>query len=169
MACFIEDVDNGYIANVLQQWGCKLVDEELVSVAVSSKVSDDFVGPNFIPKPPRTARSMKLATKDPVLQLLMRRYQKFVPASLPIRKRMSRPVCLFINFMGTRTEKSNSEVLLAKKLRQVTTEKDGSNSVSAYPSDIPAGRRPVSVRPQKRQKFPEKRTQIQNETEKYHP
>jgi hypothetical protein len=98
-----------------------------------------------------------LATKDPLLQSLMRRYQKFVPASLPIRKRMSRPVCLFVNFMGTRTENSNSEVPLAKKPCQITAEKDGSNSVSAYPSDIPAGRRPASVRPQKRQKVSRKK------------
>jgi hypothetical protein len=157
MACYNEDIDNGYITNVLQQWGCKLDDEELVSVAVSSKVSDDFVGPNFIPEPPRTVPSLKLATKDPLLQSLMRRYQKFVPASLPIRKRMSRPVCLFVNFMGTRTENSNSEVPLAKKPCQITAEKDGSNSVSAYPSDIPAGRRPASVRPQKRQKVSRKK------------
>lgn len=152
MVGFIEDIDNGSITDVLQQWGCEPDDEELISIAVSATGDYDLIGPNFIPQSPRAVPSLNLTTNDPHLKELMYRYPKFIPASLPIRKRIPRPVCLFINYMGTRTVQSNSEIPLPTRRCAASPGNEASKTVTAYPSDAPAFRLHASVRPKKRQK-----------------
>eukprot|EP00980_Cylindrotheca_fusiformis_P001460 scaffold345_cov134-Cylindrotheca_fusiformis.AAC.71 len=153
MAAFIEAIDNGSITDVLQQWGDEADDEDLDLVAFSTSIVDDFMGPTLIPESPRRISSVGSSTTDSRLESLMNRYPKFIPADLTMRKRRTRPVCLFVNFMGTRRKESKSNVPVAKLSRELLSDEKGSYSASAFPSDIPMAWFPPAARPQKRQRL----------------
>lgn len=163
-ASIIDDIDSDHGS---MRWGCDPPHDDQISVSKISMVSDDLTQSSFIPQSPEMLDRIHTSS---LLESLMNRYPAFVPASLPPsnRHRRQRPLCLFINFMGTRTEKSNSKLPLPKKLKKSLRDKVSSSKpaspcptaetqaslppLSKPVSPCPSGEIPSS-RPAKRQKI----------------
>ncbi|CAJ1966559.1 unnamed protein product [Cylindrotheca closterium] len=100
--------DDWNIDDLSQPWVSDLEEDDLASVAFASERSlDGFIPPDsLISKSPEQEKIMPVVAVSPYLESLMKRYPEHIPASLPRMRRKRRPLCLFVNFMGTRKNKT---------------------------------------------------------------
>ena len=168
MYSLIEDISedaNESVCSVLQHWEeVSMSEEDDMDFGSSIKLIPPIINntdtkPIFIPESPKNLqnRQQRLTPKPmvhpPFLQDLISRYPRFVPASIPVMKKRVRPVCLYINYMGTWTGKQNKAPPKPIDSKKISLKKDDDESkiVSSHPSDLPIGRN-TTARPKKRQR-----------------
>lgn len=144
--------DSASIQDVFLCWESSEDDSDLDSIDLIPAFGE--VGGNIatvIPVSPRQSNSKSTNfSKDAGGQLdgLMKKYPSFIPESLPaVPRKRTRPICLFVNYMGT----SGSVSLQAKSTPPKTKTKGKSKKkqvfkASPYPSDAPM----PQVRPAKK-------------------
>lgn len=102
-----------------QPWVSDPEDDDFAPVSLpANEFADGFISTDVLNSCNTSHESMKrdAVQVSPYLQKLMNRYPKHVPASLPprLRAKRKRPVCLFINYMGTRRIKPVLATQLAR-------------------------------------------------------
>lgn len=136
------DSDSASIHDVLLCWESSEDDSDLDSVDLIPPLGE--VGgnkANVVPASPREDPTPSLKGVGGKLANLMRKYPDFVPGSLPlVARKRSRPICLFVNYMGTRRPippKTKNTPVKAKSKAKAKSKKQQTFKASPYPSDAP--------------------------------
>ena len=150
------EAENDSIDSVLQCWEDVLsVDTAFHSAELIHSDDMDLMQPALIPDSPKASIEDPTPTTSnfsPLLQDLIKRYPKFVPASLPsIGKKRSRPICLFVNYMMGRPKAKESGTKRKAEHSGTST----TTYVTSDPTDIPVSRHLNVATPTKRQKVVE--------------
>lgn len=149
------EAENDSIDSVLQCWEDVLsVDTAFHSAELIHSDDMDLMQPALIPDSPKASiedpTTPTTSNFSPLLQDLIKRYPKFVPASLPsIGKKRSRPICLFVNYMMRRPKVKESGTKRKAEHSGTST----TTYVTSDPTDIPVSRHPNVATPTKRQKI----------------
>jgi hypothetical protein len=147
MSSFLDDFgfDHGSISDVLLCWDNDSDEDDCDSIAMICKMDDDSVEPVeviSVVTPIRPETPIDFSNKREVLGRLMKKHPAFIPARLPKLKKRSRPVCMFINYMGTR-----HPAVATPKPVPVAVKKSVAFEPSPYPTDMP------TYRPGKKQRM----------------
>lgn len=131
------DPDNASIRDVLLCWESGEDDDDIDSIHMVPKVGDllDSIV-NVIPESPRVISPPNMQeTGRGTLERLILKYPSFVPRSIPkIPLKRHRPLCLFINYMGSRDVSKDIKIGTPK-----ATEVDSKIvDPSPYPTDAPS-------------------------------
>jgi hypothetical protein len=83
---------------------------------------------------------------------LMKKFPNFIPAALPtMPRKRSRPICMFVNYMGSREPLAALPAAKPVKMKPVATEPAmGIFGVWAYPTYVPS----YQSRPVKKHRLP---------------
>lgn len=126
------------IDDVLHCWGSVDNDDD-ESVDIISKVEDTVedhmrCGGNDQFLSTGTQPSYSFQESSSILDQLVKKYPKFIPLDLPVspRKR-SRPICMFVNYMGTRQPLAATP----KPFSQPIEQKARVPEPTSYPTDAP--------------------------------
>ena len=94
-----------------QPWVSDPEEDDLASVALASERSvNGYISPDSL-RSPSSSEAGKLipdVVVSPFLESLMNRYPHHVPRSLPKMRKKRKPLCLFVNFMGTRKDQTST-------------------------------------------------------------
>ena len=112
MPSIIEDTGSEHVpfADIFSCWALDEKKGNCDWIDMIYEVDEYATQAEFIPKTPERVESpIDVTTKErTVLKDLMKRYPNFVPARLSrVPKKRSRPVCLFVNYMGMREDESS--------------------------------------------------------------
>ena len=154
------DPDNASIRDVLLCWESGEDGDDVESVQMIPKIEDHLLDPivNIIPASPRVAPYESIQSDQERLQYLMMKYPSFVPKSLPrVPPKRTRPLCLFVNYLGTRVPFGKTEEASPKtqKMKTKVTE------ASPNPTEAPI----VAPRPTKRPRTSSSSTADDTKTE----
>jgi len=142
------DSESASIHDVLMCWESGEDDDDIFSIKMIPKIEDDFLDPtvNIIPASPRGASPTAMQGKCETLDHLLKKYPDFVPHDLPqVATMRARPLCIFINFMGTREPPKPVKKTKAKTKKV----KAKAMKPSPYPTEAPSR----SPRPSKKPKM----------------
>ena len=121
------DPDNASIRDVLLCWESGEDGDDMESVQMIPKIEDQHLDSivNIIPASPRVTSYESIQSDHEKLQYLMMKYPNSVPKSLPsVPPKRTRPLCLFVNYMGTRvpfvktTEASTKNLKMKAKVME---------------------------------------------------
>jgi hypothetical protein len=127
------------INDVLLCWESEEGEDDSDSIRMIHKIREDFLDDscdiNIIPVSPRTVPP-SVPVQCNSLEELMKKYPAFVPKRLPkVPVKRSRPVCTFVNFLGTRDQPKAVKKAAAKPMMV----KAKVFEPSPYPTDAPSG------------------------------
>jgi hypothetical protein len=147
MSSFLDDFDCevGSSSDVLLSWDIDSDEDSCDSIAMICKMDDDSVEPVeviSVVTPIKHETPIDFSSTCEVLDRLMKKYPDFIPARLPKLKKRSRPVCMFVNYMGTR-----HPAVATPKPVPVAVKKSVAFEPSPYPTEMP------TYRPVKKQRM----------------
>ncbi len=138
------DPDDTSIREVLLCWESGQEDDNVDFVHMIPKIGDRL-DPivNIIPESPRIESHAVVQGDGESLERLMLKYPSFVPKSIPkIPSKRTRPLCLFVNYMGTRAPTKIAE--------KVAPEPEQANSKTLEASPSPTDAPSLAPRPTKK-------------------
>jgi hypothetical protein len=150
MSFSIEDLDsdNSSIQDVLLCWGdFGEEDNECDSLnLMQQKLDVDCIPTDVLPPSPERVESpTDFSGKVAIMDRLMKKFPNFVPAALPtMPRKRSRPICMFVNYMGSRESVAAPPAAKPVKMKAEVMEP------TPYPTDVPS----YQSRPFKKQRLP---------------
>lgn len=132
------DSETASIHDVLMCWesGEDEDDDDSIHMLLPKIAEDLVVLPivNVIPVSPRVISHVSAQGNCETLDRLLKKYPTFVPHGIPqVAAKRSRPVCTFINYLGTREPPKPIKKVAAKAKKVVSK----SFKPSPYPTDAP--------------------------------
>jgi hypothetical protein len=132
-----DDEDDGDSFQVIPEYliNAKVIPTNFLVTSPTGENEYDF--PVMVKEQVPTGTKKKLAHPEEinqeVLYRLKQRYKKFIPQSLPPPRKRAGPLCLFINYLGTR------RVFIPAHTTGVASLAPMAEEPSSYPTDPPSG------------------------------